>query len=115
MYSYTIKQTDSGYESLITSNQTDKQSWAVIARTEVECEAQTIDLIRRLLGASVNDTYSWGIRDAIGTILLNIRNSGGNVVPAVKEVARALLAVDKDHPHAKWVMSNKLKAREGEQ
>jgi hypothetical protein len=48
--------------------------------------------------------HALGKRDAAAEILMLVRTMGPN--EALREVAKQLLAVIPDHPHAKWVLEN---------
>lgn len=53
-----------------------------------------------------NIYHKLGKRDAVAEILMMARDTNPNEV--LREMARQLLEVDKEHPHAKWVLANIL-------
>lgn len=48
--------------------------------------------------------YKLGKRDAVADILMTIRIKG--VRPTLYILAKELLAIDKKHPYAKWILAN---------
>ena len=48
--------------------------------------------------------YALGKRDAVAEILMMIRIENGNLNKVIQDIAEQLLAVDKEHTHAKWIV-----------
>jgi hypothetical protein len=52
----------------------------------------------------MKEYYNLGKRDAVAEILMQVRLT--SPVETLRKIAEELLVIDKDHPHAKWVLDN---------
>jgi len=57
-------------------------------------------------GKNMQIIHNTGKRDALAEIMMLIRMEEGDCIKVILRLAEEMLELEKDHPHAKWIIEN---------